>query len=139
MPHKCARCGKFYDEGAPELMEGCDCGSHVFLYLKAGNKTEKEAKEKLKDKELKEEDLEWLEDDISWLEDKGKKSPEAKTIHLDVENLNRIGRGKYQLDISSLMKGEPVVFKEKEGVYFIDIAYGMKNKSRDNERSKNKK
>jgi len=34
MPHKCARCGRIYEDKAKELMSGCSCGARVFLYLR---------------------------------------------------------------------------------------------------------
>jgi len=39
-----------------------------------------------------------------------------------VENI-RIGpEGVYQIDLDSLMKGSPVVYKTRDGVYRIDIS-----------------
>lgn len=119
MPHKCARCGKIYDDNSKELINGCTCGSRVFLYLKGNSKKKKEVIEKLKQKEVRETDLEWLEKEFG---DKLKRN----TIHLDVENLERFGEGKFRLNIASLMSGEPLVVKARDGVYYIDISYAMK-------------
>ena len=126
MPHKCARCSKIYEDNAAELIAGCDCGSKVFLYLRAdyaGN--EEETIRVLEEKKLSESDLKWLDDEFrDHLRDG------EKTVSLDIENVLRVGEGKFQLDLRSLMRGEPIVIKAAEGVYYIDIQYGMKPKKK---------
>ncbi|HDI73039.1 MAG TPA: hypothetical protein ENF58_02785 [Candidatus Altiarchaeales archaeon] len=120
MPHKCARCGKIYDDNSKELIEGCSCGSRVFLYLKEKpGLTEEETIKELKERGIQESDIEWLDREFGDKLAKG-------VIHLDVENLIRLGEGKFKLDIASLMSGKPIVVRAKEGVYYIDIPYAMK-------------
>jgi predicted nucleic acid-binding Zn-ribbon protein len=34
MPHKCARCERIYDSTSKELLQGCPCGSRLFLFLR---------------------------------------------------------------------------------------------------------
>lgn len=124
MPHKCARCGKIYEDNAIELMNGCTCGARVFLFLREkADRSKEETIEKLKGQELEKSDLEWLDKRLG----KGLEKAD-KTIHLDVENLLRLGKGKYRLNIASLMKGEPLVIKVRDGVYYIDIPYSMRKK-----------
>lgn len=121
MPHKCARCEKIYDDNSKELIEGCSCGSKVFLYLKEKpGLTEEETIKELKEKRIRESDIEWLDREF------GDKLAKKGVIHLDVENLIRLGEGKFKLDIASLMSGKPIVVRAKEGVYYIDIPYAMK-------------
>lgn len=124
MPHKCARCGEIYEDGSPEIITGCKCGARVFLYLKGelGVKKEELIK-KLKEREIYQSDFEWLEKEFG-----DRLEREKKTIHLDIETLERLDEGKFKLDIASLMKGKPVVIKAKEGVYYIDIPYAFKKK-----------
>lgn len=124
MPHKCARCGKIYEENSQELVNGCTCGARVFLYLREKPGVKRDALlEHLK--KIKESDIEWLDREFG---DRLEKS--GKTIHLDVENLERLGEGRFRLDIASLMSGKPIVVKAKNGVYYIDIPYAMKPKKR---------
>jgi len=127
MPHKCARCNRIYEDNAEELLEGCSCGSRVFLYIRAkeDEKTHQEVIEELKKKNLAEDDLEWIEDRFS-----KELEGDEKTISLDVENLAQLDKGKYRLDLPSLMKGDPLVIKSKKGVYYIDIVHAMKKKNR---------
>ncbi|MFH1055192.1 MAG: Zn-ribbon containing protein [Candidatus Altiarchaeota archaeon] len=124
MPHKCARCSAIYDEKAKELIVGCGCGSKVFLYLRADYAGSKEDTVRvLEDRRVDERDLKWLDDEF-----KDTLRGEGKTVSLDIENVLRIDEGKYELDLKRLMSGEPVVIKASEGVYYIDIKYGMKPK-----------
>ena len=35
MPHQCVTCGKFYDDGSKEILQGCSvCKSKVFFFIK---------------------------------------------------------------------------------------------------------
>ncbi|MBD3388423.1 MAG: hypothetical protein GF416_05075 [Candidatus Altiarchaeales archaeon] len=124
MPHKCARCSRIFEDGAPELSEGCGCGSRVFLYLRADYAgTKEETIKVLEEKEISESDLEWLDDEF-----KDRLRETGKPVSLDIENVLRVDEGKFHLNLQSLMRGEPVVIKAAEGVYYIDIQYGMKPK-----------
>lgn len=105
MPHKCARCGKIYPDGAEELMKGCSCGSRVFIYFREGE-GEKVPK-----------DLGWLEDE---LREYTKDRPVSITVD-DVENIKVLGEGKYELDLPSLMSGKPIIIQSREGVYYIKL------------------
>jgi uncharacterized protein len=125
MPHKCARCSSIYEDGSSQLKDGCSCGSKVFLYLRADFAgTKEKTMEVLREKEISQKDLDWLDEQFS---DRLKKQG-RKTVSLDLENVLRVDEGKFNLDLQSLMRGEPVVIKAEEGVYYIDIAYAMKPK-----------
>jgi len=123
MPHKCARCSKIYEEKAPELIDGCGCGSRVFLYLRhdyAGSADE--TVKVLEERSVSDRDIEWLDSQFR------NKLADKKTVSLDIENVLRLDEGKFEIDIKSLMVGEPVVIKASEGVYYIDLQYSMKPK-----------
>ena len=126
MPHKCARCSTIFEDNARQLISGCDCGSRVFLYLRADYAGSKEQTiEVLKEKAVDERDLAWLDKEFS-----KKVGPDKKTISLDIENVLRLDEGKFHLDLARLMSGEPVVIKASEGVYYIDLQYSMKLKKK---------
>lgn len=118
MSHKCTKCGVIYEDGSRELLDGCSCGSRVFLYMKGPG-----AKEALAEQEIREKDLEWLDREFS-----DKLEREGRTISIDIGNVVRLSEGKFNLDLHSLMKGDPIVIKAKDGVYYIDIEYAMKQK-----------
>jgi len=123
MPHKCTRCGQIYDDKAQELItNGCKCGSRVFLFLRKDYaETEEKTVQMLKEKDLPKKDLEWLDREFN-----RKLETENQIMTLDIENVARIEEGKFELNIQSLMRGEPVIVKAKDGVYYIDIEYAMR-------------
>jgi len=105
-------------------MSGCSCGARVFLYLRERpGVTREKTIEELKSSNIEERDIEFLHEKFA-----NKLKDSKGTISLDIENLLRISDGKYILDIASLMRGDPIVIKEREGVYHIDIPYSMKKK-----------
>ena len=34
MPNQCMKCSKLYPDGSKELLEGCNCGSKFFFFIK---------------------------------------------------------------------------------------------------------
>jgi predicted nucleic acid-binding Zn-ribbon protein len=122
MPHKCAHCGRIIEGGSPQLLTGCDCGSKVFLYLRQDYKDSREKTVEFLDKQkIDKKHLEWLNEEFE------EKLKEGETVSLDIENILQLGRGRFILDLHSLLKGEPIVVKEK-GVYYIDLEYAMRKK-----------
>ena len=121
MPHKCARCGTIYDDNSPELIDGCSCGARVFLYLKEKpGRSEEDTIRELEIKEIGGEDLERLDREFGMDLKKA-----GRTIHLDLENLHQVEQGRYRINIKSLMKGDPLIMKVGEGVYYIDVIDAM--------------
>lgn len=116
MPHQCVRCGKLYDDGASELLEGCSCGSNFFFYMK---KKESFREIKLTDEEKKE-----VEHDV--LEIVGYE--EEKPIILDLENIRVLKPGKYEFNLVDIFRGKPLIYKVADGKYVIDISSVFKMK-----------
>ena len=48
------------------------------------------------------------------------------TIVLDFESIRVLKPGQYELDLVSMFKKDPVIFKLEEGKYMIDIAESFK-------------
>ena len=114
MPHKCVRCGQTFDNQSMKLLTGCDCGSRVFLFLRDDQVAEQKEGETA---EKPTPDLGWLEEELSFL---AKEKPVS--IDLDaVENLRILEQGSYELDLQSLMQGEPLVVKSDKGIYYIKM------------------
>ena len=135
MPHQCVRCNKLYDDGAKEILSGCNCGGRFFFYvrkekLEEAKKVTKELdKMSLPDKEQMEEDVK----DIIGAKD------EDRPVVLDLETIRVIGSGKYHLDLVDMFKGKPLVFKLEDGKYFIDLAQSFQAKDLDVEKEFKKK
>lgn len=101
-------------------MKGCECGARVFIYLREeqAREREKEKSESPSGKPLPGlSKFGWLEEELAFLS-------KDKPVSIDfdaVENLRIVEHGTYELDIVSLMKGEPLVVKSDKGVYYIKL------------------
>jgi len=121
MPNQCVHCSEIYDDGAEEILKGCNkCGSRFFFYL-----TEEKLKKLQSNKEEEISDLtkiekKQIEQDVR--EIVGAEDEEAPII-LDFETVKIIKPGKYVLDIANLFSRErPLVYKLEDGKYIIDLA-----------------
>lgn len=117
MPHQCVHCSKIIEAGSREILEGCSsCGGRFFFYIRD------DQLEKIKTdnpiRELSSMDSKKVEEDVRSIlniED------EEKPVILDLESIRVVGKGKFEIDIVSLMNRRPIVFKLQEGKYLIDI------------------
>jgi len=50
MPHRCMNCGRTYEDDSDELIDGCECGSSLFMY---------EAEPEMSEDELEEKEFGW--------------------------------------------------------------------------------
>jgi predicted nucleic acid-binding Zn-ribbon protein len=128
MPHKCVRCGKVYVNNSPELLKGCGCGSRVFVFLRddqvtlreleaSGIVPSEEQKAKAAEEGVDAKELAWLEEELAPL-------AVEKPVSIDydaAENLRVLEEGAYELNVSSLMRGDPLVVKSEKGVYYIRL------------------
>ncbi len=113
MPHQCVRCGRIYDDNAPELLKGCSCGSRLFFYIKKDKLEElKKATSKLSEEEKKQ-----IEKDVMDLVGPNQEQP----VILDFESIRILKPGKYELDLVKLFDGKPLIYKIGDGKYIIDI------------------
>jgi uncharacterized protein len=115
MPHQCVRCGKLYKDASSELLKGCsDCSGKFFFFI--SDKAFKKNKELPK---LEKEEREQIEEDV--MDIVQSKLDKDKPVILDIESINILKPGKYELDIVDLFKGKPLVYKLEEGKYVIDL------------------
>ena len=116
MPHQCVRCGKIYEDASEEILKGCSCGSHFFFFIR------KESLDRMREetKNLTKEEREEIVDDIK--EIIGPEIDSSKPIVLDLESIRIQKPGKFEIDLVSLFKGNPLVYKLEDGKYMIDIA-----------------
>ncbi len=116
MPHQCVKCSLLYEDGSETLLKGCGkCGGKFFFFIKKG--FIEKAKEITKD--LSDEQKREIEEDV--LEILGDKNDDLPVV-LDLETINVIEPGKYELDLVDMFKGKPLVYRLEEGKYVIDIA-----------------
>ena len=124
MAHQCVHCGNTYPDGAPQLIQGCTCGSRFFFYLTE----EKLAKIKQVRPEvvLTGEEKQQLESDVR--EITGIEEEESPIV-LDFESVRLLKPGKYLIDIHNLFtKGKPLVYSLEDGKYFIDLTGKLPDK-----------
>jgi|TARA_B100002003_G_C13906379_1_gene441323 predicted nucleic acid-binding Zn-ribbon protein len=117
MPHQCVRCNTFFEDGAQELLKGCNCGGKLFFFIKKDNldAMQKATEEnKLTDKDKKQ-----IEEDIFDLV--GSDIDKEQPVILDFEAIRIAKPGKYEVDLVTLFKGDPLIFKLEEGKYMIDL------------------
>ena len=117
MPHQCIHCGNLYENAAPELLSGCNCGSKFFFFIKD------EQFNKLKEEESKElilnfKDKEQVEKDVREMIGIEEEEP----VILDLESVKVVRQGKFIIDVVNLFrKDRPVIYKLEEGKYIIDL------------------
>ncbi|MBN1645441.1 hypothetical protein JW868_00200 [Candidatus Woesearchaeota archaeon] len=115
MPHQCVNCGTLYQDGSSEILKGCSCGCKLFFYIK---------KDKLAENErpfiLTKEQKQQIEEDVYDII--GGEIDREKPVVLDIESINILKPGKYELDLVNLFKKkQPLIYKLDDGKYVIDI------------------
>ena len=124
MPHQCVRCGKFYDDGAEEILKGCPCGGRLFFYI--NKKKLEESKNIVTDLTAQEKNE--IEKDVFDLI--GIERGVEKPVVLDLESIRILKPGKYELDIVNLFKKRPLIYKLEEGKYLIDLPESFKKEEK---------
>lgn len=117
MPNKCTVCGKVHPDDAKYLLNGCDkCGSKFFFYVREDRLDEAERDiKRLTKPEVKE-----IERDIRDIIPEA--GEEEETVILDVEAIRIIKPGKYQIDVTNLFHQKPIVIRVGEGKYELDLS-----------------
>src|SRR3989338_1428398 len=114
--HQCVKCNTFYEDGSATLFKGCEkCGGKFFFFIN------KKAIEKAKQitQDLTIEQKKEIEEDV--LEILGERDDDLPVV-LDLETINILEPGKYELDLVDIFKGKPLIYRLEEGKYIIDIA-----------------
>lgn len=118
MPHQCVRCGSMYEDGSARILKGCSCGAKLFFFIRKDKFLQQQ--EQLQQQiHLSEKEKEQIEKDV--LDVIGIPDPD-KPVILDLESINILQPGKYEIDLVRMFRGEPLIFKVEEGKYIIDVA-----------------
>ena len=86
----------------------------VFFFVKKKDVEKKKEKLNLSDTDKKR-----IEKDVYDI--MGSKIDKDKPIVLDLESINVVKPGKYELDLVNLFKKSPLVYKLEEGKYVVDL------------------
>ena len=131
--HQCVKCNTFYEDGSATLLKGCEkCGGKFFFFI--NKKSLERAKEITK--ELSVDQRKEIEEDV--MEILGEKDDDLPVV-LDLETINILEPGKYELDLVDLFKGKPLIYRLEEGKYIIDIASSFLAKNFDEKGLEEKK
>ena len=126
MQHQCVRCNTFYTDGSKELLNGCSkCGGKFFFYVKTASIKQAEQLTL----SLTREDKDRMEKDVQKII--GNEFDDDKPIVLDLENINVLKPGKFELDLVDIFKGKPLIYKLEDGKYFIDVVSTFRAKDLD--------
>jgi len=114
-------CGKIHPDDAKYLLDGCDkCGNKFFFYVK-----EEHLQQMEKDtKDLTKKEVEEIEQDVREIIPEEAKQDE--TVVLDLEAIRIIKPGKYMIDVTTLFNQRPVIIRVGSGRYEIDLTTIMK-------------
>jgi predicted nucleic acid-binding Zn-ribbon protein len=104
-----------YPNGSQQLLSGCKCGAKVFFFIKST--AIKKDIEQLKS--LSVDERTQIANDV--LDVIGIEEPD-KPVILDLECINVMSPGKYELDLVRMFKGDPLIFRIEDGKYIIDVA-----------------
>jgi uncharacterized protein len=135
MPHQCVRCGNLYEDGEIDILAGCSCGAKMFYYIKS-EKFKRLKEEAAKKPVLRQEDRALIEEEVYDLI--GNEIDREKPVILDMETIEVLQPGKYNLDLVKLFKGnEPFIIKLEDGKYYVDLIENFSRLGAD--RKKNRK
>lgn len=117
MPHQCVQCNTFYDDGSKEILAGCsNCKGKFFFYVNK-NKIDEARKQAAN---LSKKDRKQIEHDV--MDIIGDEIDRERPVVLDIESINILGPGKYELDLVNLFTSkQPLIYKLEDGKYVIDI------------------
>lgn len=104
-------CGRTYEDDSNEIVDGCECGSSLFMYENEIEMTEDELEE--------EKDL--VKDDIEEMVSEGEKQRGNIKLEFDLDSISVQEEGVYNINVSRLLKEMPLVIEKSEGIYRIHL------------------
>ena len=138
--HQCLKCKKYFEDDEVPILDGCECGARIFLFVKQPedvNRAEKMYSQiESKIKELEQEQVEIEKEEgqqelttppEEYEKEKPIKYTAARTAvkteksKFGIETIRVNDMGVYEINIDALMKGKPVVVLSKGGSYIISL------------------
>jgi predicted nucleic acid-binding Zn-ribbon protein len=115
-------CDKEYGEDAEELVDGCECGSTLFLYQK-DNSSDTEGEEEAEEETMpveKDEVLEEIDEFLTSIKE-GKKGAGDTKIRFDLQSIRVLEEGVYEIDLKKLLDEIPLIVEIKDGNYHLHL------------------
>ena len=111
-----------HGDSSSAILSGCtDCGAKLFFFVKEA------ALEKAKARtfDLTTKEKEQMESDV--YEIIGDEIDKELPVVLDIESINVLQPGKYELDLVNLFKKkQPLIYKLEDGKYMVDLVESFK-------------
>ncbi|MFB6145903.1 MAG: Zn-ribbon domain-containing protein [Candidatus Nanohaloarchaea archaeon] len=114
MPHRCMNCGQVYEDDSEELIDGCECGSSLFMYEKEGEDS------------VDEEERAEVKSDIEEMMQDGFAEKENIKFEFDLDSIIVKEEGVYDINVSRLLQEIPLVIRKSEGVYHLHLPSAFK-------------
>jgi predicted nucleic acid-binding Zn-ribbon protein len=125
-----------YEDASKEILKGCSCGAKMFYFIKADKFKQLREKADAAIK-LSAMEREQIEEDVYDI--MGDEIDRDKPVILDIESIEILQPGKYQLDLVKLFhEKQPLIYKLEDGKYFVDVIETFQ-RLRDRDKEKKRK
>jgi predicted nucleic acid-binding Zn-ribbon protein len=104
-------CGETYSDDSEKIVDGCECGSSLFMYENEPEMTEDELQEE-KGK---------IKSDIEDMVSEGEEERENIRFEFELDSISVEEEGVYSINVSRLLEEMPLVIEKDEGVYRIHL------------------
>jgi predicted nucleic acid-binding Zn-ribbon protein len=104
-------CGRTYEDDSDKIVDGCECGSSLFMY---------ENEPEMSEEQLEEEKTQ-VKDDIEEMVSEGEKERDNIRFEFDLDSISVQEEGVYSINVSRLLKEMPLVIEKSEGIYKIHL------------------
>jgi len=122
-------CGKEYEEDAQELVDGCSCGSTLFLYQQ---QFDEESEESAEEPEVEEDEvMAEIDAFLQDIKEDGTGARDSK-IRFDLQSIKIIEEGVYEINLKKLLDEVPLIVEVKDGNYHLhlpSVFHGGKEKN----------
>jgi predicted nucleic acid-binding Zn-ribbon protein len=100
-------CGNIYEDNAEELIDGCECGSSLFVYEQ--------------DMDMSDEEKEEVTAKVQEMVAEGVEEKENIKFEFDLDSIRVQEEGVYSINVSRLLQEIPLVIRKSEGTYHIHL------------------
>jgi predicted nucleic acid-binding Zn-ribbon protein len=114
-------CGRTYEDDSDRIVDGCECGSSLFMY---------ENEPEMSEEELEEEKGK-IKDDIEEMVQEGEEEREGIKFQFDLDSISVQEEGVYTINVSRLLEEMPLVIEKSEGIYRIHLPSAFKPGDKD--------
>jgi len=111
-------CGEMYEDDSDELLEGCECGSTLFMFEEG-------------ESDLSEDERAEVKSDIEEMVEEGLEEKENIKFEFDLDSIIVEEEGVYNINVSRLLEEMPLIIRKSEGVYHLHLPSAFEPKHRD--------